>query len=147
MQQCKYCTSPLLATENILSVRKMDSGHLYLLKDQTLPGRCIFASARHIKHLTDLSLNEYTSFFRDLFRIIHALKKIYAPDQINCLMMGDLAEHLHVHIVPKYKSCPDWGKMFEIDRQESMLLTDLQYAEQVARINAGLAECNRIYHL
>ena len=138
MSKCKYCVNTGEIENTMLEVCRMRSGTLYLLKDQTLPGRCIFAFNRHIRRITELQDWEYRDFFDDIFQIAKALESLFLPDKINYLVLGDLSDHLHMHIVPKYRKSPDWGKVFELDRAAPILLTDNEYEELTYKIKIKL---------
>lgn len=141
MKECKYCGNQTMREAIMLPIRRMDAGTLYLLKDQTLPGRCIFASKHHVKRISDLSDLDFKRLSDDIYFTIRALTAVFSPDQINCLVLGDLADHLHIHIVPKYKNLPEWGKVFELDRTPPALLSDESYTERIRGINEALENC------
>lgn len=140
MGECKYCRNLPQISDDVLLIQNMEGGRLYLLKDQTLRGRCIVASLRHEKHAEELSMEEFLAVQRDVFRVIQGLKRAYRPDQINCLILGDAADHLHIHIVPKYRGEADWGSVFQVDREDKTLLSQQQYQEEMDRIRTCISD-------
>lgn len=140
MSSCKYCGDASLREKIMLPIRKLDGGALYLMKDQTLAGRCIFASDAHVKGLQDLTACESEKFTKSAGVITRALKSVFRPQQVNCLILGDLTDHLHMHIVPKYIDGPDWGSVFVIDREDPVMLEAGEYQSRIALINKALDE-------
>lgn len=118
MNNCKFCNFDETKYDNLIYVMDLPSGALYLMADQTLPGRCILAMGRHVKKLTELTEQEYRIFFEDVRKIALAINTLFSPDKINYLVLGDLSDHLHIHIVPKYREKAEWGKIFTMDREE-----------------------------
>lgn len=117
MDECKFCAFDGKKYSNLIFVKELESGNVYLMADQTLPGRCIYAFKRHVKRLTELSDTEYALLCADVRRLACVLEKLYHPDKINYLILGDLSEHLHIHLVPKYKDKVEWGSIFTMDRE------------------------------
>lgn len=139
MTKCKYCNFDAKLYTNLTFICTMNSGSLYLMKDQTLPGRCIFAFNKHEKKLTDLSSEEFSAFMIDLKKIAEAINRLFNPDNINYLILGDKAEHLHVHVVPKYIERIEWGEYFTMDREEYSL-DETEIQQTVNTIAAALSE-------
>lgn len=140
MNNCKYCGDAASREKIMLPIRKLDQGVLYLMRDQTLAGRCIYASNRHVKGIQDLTDRESEGFTKSIGLIARALKSVFKPQQINCLILGDLTDHLHMHIVPKYIDGQDWGRVFVIDREAPVLLEAEEYDRRIALINSALDE-------
>ena len=42
------------------------------------------------------------------------LQVIFCPDKINYAIYGDIVNHFHMHIVPKYKDKKNWGSPYNI---------------------------------
>ncbi|QAT50043.1 HIT family protein [Caproiciproducens sp. NJN-50] len=134
---CKFCGGDELRPD-LIRIAAMPGGTLYFHKDQTHPGRLLFAAERHVKRATDLPPEEFGAIMRSVHRAACVLNGIYAPDKINYLILGDLGTHLHVHIVPKYKDGKDWGKMFLTDEPRPVFLKQSEYQEKVEKIRNGL---------
>lgn len=130
---CKFCGGDGLRPD-LIRVNALPGGTLYFHKDQTHPGRLLFAAGRHVRRVTDLSPEEFGQIMRSVHRAARALNEIYAPDKINYLIFGDLGTHLHVHIVPKYKGGKDWGKMFLTDEPKPVILEPGEYRDKIEKI-------------
>ena len=82
---------------------KMDSGFLYLFKEQSHPGRVILAHDRHVSELIDLTDEERDQFFADIAKVSRAIHRVFNPNKVNYGAYGDTGCHLHFHLVPKYE--------------------------------------------
>ena len=72
-------------------------------------GHLMIVPRRHIEDFSEFSVKEEEDFFQILYHARHALKKAMRPHGFNIGMnIGDIAgagipEHLHWHIVPRWK--------------------------------------------
>ena len=57
---------------------------------------------RHVADLSDLTPEELAHYWQDVQHVGRAISRAFAPCHINYLLLGNLAPHLHVHIVPRY---------------------------------------------
>lgn len=73
-------------------------------------GHLMIVPIKHMKNLEDLGDEELNEIFSLARRIIPILKKVYRPQGFNIGMnLGvcagtSVAEHMHLHIVPRWKS-------------------------------------------
>lgn len=129
--RCMYCGE---GGPDLIRIRKVKRHTLYLHRDQTYPGRCILAAEQHIKKLTDLTAEEYTQLCREMYTAAVILNRLFSPDKINYAILGDCSEHLHIHIVPKYKEKKNWGYLFEMNEENPVLLENEAYEAVRQRI-------------
>ncbi len=72
-------------------------------------GHVMVAPYRHVKDLDKLNIDEMTELMEHSRKIIKMLKKVLKPDAFNIgINMGRIAgagfaEHLHIHIVPRWR--------------------------------------------
>ena len=116
---------------------KMDSGYLYLFKEQSHPGRVILAHNEHVSELIDLSDEDRNIFFADIAKVSRAIHKVFNPNKVNYGAYGDTGCHLHFHLVPKYENEYEWGGVFEMNPGKT-LLTDAEYEEIAEKIRQAL---------
>ena len=90
----------------------MNSGFLYLFREQSHPGRMILAYHDHADDIAEISAEERARFFDDAAEIARVMHKLFAPKKINFGMYGDIGHHLHIHIVPKYDGEFEFGGTF-----------------------------------
>ena len=61
---CAYCMQGELVAKFGYPICKMDSGYLYLFKEQSHPGRVILAHNEHVSELIDLSDEDRNIYWR-----------------------------------------------------------------------------------
>ena len=120
-------------------VCKMDTGFLYVFKEQSHPGRLILAHDKHISEMIELTDEERNAFFADVAKASRAIHKVFHPEKVNYGAYGDTGHHLHFHIVPKYKGGEEWGSTFEMNSGKT-ILTDAEYEEMAEAIRQALKE-------
>ena len=112
---CAYCMQGELVAAFGYPVCKMDSGFLYVFKEQSHPGRLILAHDKHISEMIELTDEERNLFFADLTKAAKAIHKVYQPKKVNYGAYGDTGCHLHFHLVPKYEGEYEYGGVFEMN--------------------------------
>ncbi|WP_320128642.1 HIT domain-containing protein [uncultured Sphaerochaeta sp.] len=139
MSNCIYCEDGEPLSRIMIKICDLDNGKLYLHRDQTHRGRCILALDIHERKITNLPKEKYCRLMADVYAIIQALTEVFHSDKVNILFLGDTAEHMHVHIVPKYKDGKNWGTMFAVNEKEPLYLTEEEYKTIVSKIKSHLA--------
>ncbi len=134
---CAYCMQGELVAKFGYPICKMDSGFLYLFKEQSHPGRVILAHNKHVSELIDLNDEERNQFFADIAKVSRAIHKVFNPNKVNYGAYGDTGCHLHFHLVPKYEGEYEWGGVFEMNPGKT-LLTDAEYEEIAEKIRQAL---------
>lgn len=115
MADCMYCDpQDVRRLELMTPIAPLETSTLHFYREQTYPGRCVLVYHRHVHRLTELEPEECAALFRDVRKAADTLTRLYHPDKINYLILGDLCPHLHVHLVPKYQGGADWGTMFRM---------------------------------
>ena len=115
----------------------MDTGFLYVFKEQSHPGRLILAHDKHISEMIELTDEERNAFFADVAKASRAIHKVFHPEKVNYGAYGDTGCHLHMHLVPKYKDQYEWGGTFEMNPGK-VTLTDAEYEEIAEKIRQAL---------
>ena len=118
-------------------VCKMDTGFLYVFKEQSHPGRMILAHDKHISEMIELTDEERNAFFADVAKAARAIHKVFHPNKVNYGSYGDTGCHLHVHLVPKYENEFEWGGTFEMNPGK-VTLTDADYEDIAEKIRQAL---------
>lgn len=94
--------------ENPLVMAKLDSGYVVFGDTQHLPGYCVLLSdVDDADHLTDLPLPGQQKFLADMALLGQAVYNAcsgYDPAfrRVNYEILGNLYEHLHAHVHPRY---------------------------------------------
>ena len=137
-KNCAYCMreeNPSLYQKFGYPVCEMNSGFLYLFREQSHPGRMILAYHDHADDIAEISAEERARFFDDAAEIARVMHKLFAPKKINFGMYGDTGHHLHMHLVPKYKDQFEWGGTFAMDPNIKKL-DEAQCEEVAAKLRA-----------
>lgn len=136
-QNCAYCMKGDLVAKFGYPVCEMETGFLYLFKEQSKRGRVILAYKDHVSEMTDISDEERNAFFREVSFVSRAIHKVFNPDKVNYGAYGDTGCHLHMHIVPKYKDGDEWGGTFLMN-PDKVYLTEEEYEEMAFSIRKAL---------
>ena len=132
---CAYCMQGELVAKFAYPVCKMDTGFLYVFKEQSHPGRLILAHDKHISEMIELTDEERNAFFADVAKASRAIHKVFHPEKVNYGAYGDTG--CHMHLVPKYKDQYEWGGTFEMNPGK-VTLTDAEYEEIAEKIRQAL---------
>jgi len=73
-----------------------------------IPGYVRVITQKHVKELSDLSINEAITITKALIAIEKKIIELLKPDKINIASLGNMVAHLHFHIIPRYKNDPWW---------------------------------------
>lgn len=134
---CHYCEKGEAVAVFGLEIAKLSASTLYLFREQSHPGRCILAYDDHVGDPADLPDDKRNAFFADMAKAAKAIRAVYKPDKINYGAYGDTLQHLHFHLVPKYKDGFEWGGIFTMNPQK-VTLGDAEYADAIKKIREAL---------
>lgn len=109
---CIFCDSERTDLPTCIKICELRYSRLYLFREQLHPGRCLLATKSHAAEVYDLPEEERVGFLAELDKVAQTLHKLYHADKMNFLSLGDTVGHVHIHIVPKKNTDPEWGGMF-----------------------------------
>jgi diadenosine tetraphosphate (Ap4A) HIT family hydrolase len=138
-KDCFYCARDARLTKILIQVCRLEVSTLYLFREQTYRGRCVIALDVHETELFQLDPAALQHFTRDVARAAAALRRAFGPDKINYAIYGDLAPHLHYHVVPKYRGGPSWGEPFALHPPAQQYLSEDGYRQIIGAITASLS--------
>ncbi len=121
----------------MIKICDLPASTLYLFKEQTYKGRCNVVYHNHCGDIHALPEEERNAFFADVAKVGAAVSEAFTPDKVNYGAYADKMQHIHMHIVPKYKDGKDFGAVFEMNPQKVYLAED-EYAELIEQIQAKL---------
>ncbi|HHX61015.1 MAG TPA: HIT family protein [Epulopiscium sp.] len=136
-KNCGYCMRGDLLEKFGIYVCDLEVSSLVLFKEQSKMGRFIVAYKDHVGEIVDLNDDERNAFMSDVAKVAKAIHSAFSPDKINYGAYGDTGNHLHIHLVPKYKDGDEWGSIFQMN-PEKTFLTDEGYLELIEKIKAYL---------
>lgn len=91
-------------------VARLSISSLYLAKNQTYRGQCVLIfDPRHAARPDELTREEWAALSADLHRATRAVLRAVRPDHVNLASLGNVAPHLHWHVIPRYLGDPRWG--------------------------------------
>jgi diadenosine tetraphosphate (Ap4A) HIT family hydrolase len=137
-KDCFYCARDERLSKILIEICRLETSTLYLFREQTYRGRCVVALDSHETELFRLDRDTLGQFSRDVSRAAAVLQRAFAPDKINYAIYGDLAPHLHYHIVPKYRNGQGWGEPFALHPSAQQYLTEEGYREIIGAIKEHL---------
>lgn len=136
-KQCLYCQNNDTLHNLMVEVAPLSVSRVFIFKEQTYHGRCLVAYNGHVDDLNLLTDEERNAFMADVARVTRAMQKVFNPDKINYGAYADTLQHLHFHLVPKYKGGPDFGGVFQMNPQK-VYLTDEEYASMADQLRKEL---------
>lgn len=139
-KQCMYCAKNEALNKIMLPVCDIDGFELYLLRNQAHRGRMVLAYNDHIGKLAEMDEKTCAAFFLAARKVARAMTKVFAPTQINLGMYADLLFHSHIHLVPKYEGCIDFGGVFQMNPMPEVFLSEEEYEAVAQAIKAALQE-------
>lgn len=106
---CALCTG--LRTDDAgRIVAELASGRVLLQDDADFRGYCILVFRRHACELFELSYAERSALIEDVNRVAQAVQRVVQPAKLNYAMLGNMAPHLHVHVIPRFPGDGWWGQ-------------------------------------
>jgi diadenosine tetraphosphate (Ap4A) HIT family hydrolase len=93
------------------------------INEHGYPGFCRVIWKAHVREMTDLSERERLHLMQVVFTVEAALRKLLDPHKINLASLGNMAPHLHWHVIPRFESDPHfpqpiWGRQQREPRLE-----------------------------
>jgi diadenosine tetraphosphate (Ap4A) HIT family hydrolase len=93
--------------------------------------------------LENLTADEFVAFLDDVRRAGRAIAQVCRPDLMNYASLGNVMPHLHVHLVPRYRTDPRWGGPIYTTKLADMpvtRLTETEYRHLVQAIRTELPD-------
>lgn len=139
---CSYCAEGALLDAFGIKVGELPMSKVILFKEQSHRGRMIVACKKHVDDITDLSKEERIAFMEDVNCVAEVIHDLFHPDKINFGAYGDTMHHLHFHLVPKYKDEFEWGGVFAMNPQKTVL-SENEYQDLIALITERLMKAGQ----
>jgi diadenosine tetraphosphate (Ap4A) HIT family hydrolase len=120
---CEICDriQEIKAGKHPLFLDELSETFAVLGDNQGCPGWCVLLLKDHIEHLALLSIERQQRVFADVARVAGAIRAEFAtsgaggtPPRINYECLGNVAAHVHWHVVPRHADdptprAPVWG--------------------------------------
>jgi diadenosine tetraphosphate (Ap4A) HIT family hydrolase len=72
--------------------------------NQNYLGKCMWVLNRHCEHIADLLPPEWADLHPQIAKSRHVLTRAFSPDHFNHVFLQNQDRHVHMHIVPRYRS-------------------------------------------
>jgi len=138
MKDCPICSK----WEDDPEQRVVELEHtlVSLNRDQFFPGYCFVYSKNHVTELFHLEAAVRNGVMAEVSAVAQALYNAFAPDKINYELLGNMAPHMHWHIVPRRSIDPLWPRPHWSEPHQELLLDSAGYRERVELIRSQLAK-------
>lgn len=91
---------------------------LYLHDNQCFLGRCyIWCKRKDTVDFLEMTDEEQKEFFGILRNLKDVLIKLFKPDLFNYASLGNIATHLHMHVIPRYKTKRNFNNTIFVDER------------------------------
>ena len=104
---CKFCD--IIAGKEKKDLLFQDSCVAVFLGRPHHLGHTQVVLREHKEDLTVLPEEQLHGFVDDMVMVARVLQKILKPDKLNYELFGNWVPHLHWHILPRFKTDPDFG--------------------------------------
>lgn len=74
---------------------------------QFFPGYCLVIAKRHVREMHDMPRVEALALFEDVLHVGRVIQASFECWKMNYVSLGNIHEHLHWHVIPRYQSDPD----------------------------------------
>lgn len=88
---------------------------IVLIDEPGYPGFCRVIWNAHVREMTDLPEHDRALLMHTVFSVESVLRELLHPLKVNLASLGNLAPHLHWHVIPRFENDPHfpqpvWGQ-------------------------------------
>jgi diadenosine tetraphosphate (Ap4A) HIT family hydrolase len=107
--QCPHCERVARARDGSLDRLLFETEHVIVIpgEHQYFPGYCVVISKTHVREMHQLPSVDGASIFADVLRVGKLINEHYHPLKMNYASLGNVDEHLHWHVIPRYETEPN----------------------------------------
>lgn len=138
MTACPICNK--WDAEPELRVIELDQTLVSLNRDQFFAGYCFVYHKKHVTELFHLDEGARNAMMTEVSQVARALYNAFAPDKINYELLGNMAPHMHWHLVPRRSTDPLWPRPQWSEPHQELLLSKEEYRERIELIRQHLAK-------
>ncbi|MCD6046472.1 MAG: histidine triad protein [Gammaproteobacteria bacterium] len=106
MKNCPFCTPENFASRMI---KEFDRAYWILAENQFYEGYSILISKQHFREWHEVPEEIVAELNQNLRSIAATIQAKFQPHKLNLASLGNVVEHLHWHIIPRYLSDPNSG--------------------------------------
>jgi len=131
-QTCELCSKPGGAI-----LWQSDRCRVVRVDDLNYPGFCRVIWNDHVREMTDLAPSDQALLMRVVFAVEAVVRQLFAPDKINLASFGNMAPHVHWHVIPRWQDDrhfpePVWGSVRREGLVPRPVVSDMRLAQAVS---------------
>jgi diadenosine tetraphosphate (Ap4A) HIT family hydrolase len=111
-----------------------------LNRDQFFTGYCFVYAKEHVTELFHLDDAVRNAVMAEVSAVAKALYNAFSPDKINYELLGNMAPHMHWHVVPRFSTDPLWPRPHWSEPHQELHLSDQEYRERAELIRSHLVK-------
>lgn len=97
-RHCALCDS--MQQENV--VCESGNWRVIFAGEAAWPGFCRVIWRAHVAEMTDLPLQAQQELMGVVLAVEQAMRETLRPDKVNLASLGNMAPHLHWHVIPRF---------------------------------------------
>jgi diadenosine tetraphosphate (Ap4A) HIT family hydrolase len=107
MSSCQICQKIKNIQADKKFIFEFKNSYLVLGDHQFFNGYSVLHFKNHVRDVHTLTTALQTELFSELMQSATAIDKAFKPWKINYSCYGNVVEHIHWHIFPRYENDPD----------------------------------------
>lgn len=122
-----------------LRVTELAHSYVVLNRDQFFPGYTLLFTKNHVTELFHLERELRSELMEEVSRVAKALFEVFQPAKINYELLGNMAPHMHWHLVPRFTSEALWPRPIWAEPHPETLLAPEEYCRRIEAIRKALS--------
>jgi diadenosine tetraphosphate (Ap4A) HIT family hydrolase len=136
MSNCPICAK--WQDEPLLRIVELEICYVSLNRDQFFPGYVFVFTKRHVTELFHLDRTTREAMMEEVNSVAEALYSIYKPDKINYELLGNMAPHMHWHLIPRFRGEPLWPRPIWSETHGEVIMSPEAYTERIESIRNSI---------
>ena len=99
---CEFCNQDTNFTKTVIKNYKY--WRIELHANQNYLGRSAVILNRHLEDIFDISIEEREELFQITKKLRDSLIKVFGADMLNYTSLGNIVQHVHLHVIPRYEN-------------------------------------------
>ncbi len=102
---CKLClkVKELKAGRDASLIKEFKHSFFVVFDHQFFPGYSMVVAKDHVTDFSNLEREVAAEFMTEVWDSAQAVKKSFNPYRVNYASLGNVVNHLHFHIIPRYE--------------------------------------------
>jgi diadenosine tetraphosphate (Ap4A) HIT family hydrolase len=106
---CPHCQRVQLTAKGHLETLVHETDRVIVIAGdhQFFQGYCVVIAKSHIREMHHMPRSEAAGMFEDVLNVGRLIEAAYKPLKMNYVSLGNIDEHLHWHVMPRFIEDPD----------------------------------------